>query len=264
MLELKMYQVDAFANEVFQGNPAAVVPLDEWLSESQLQSIATENNLSETAFFTARPDGSYDIRWFTPTHEAPLCGHATLASAYVVFNHLDTSAENVEFHSMTGPLGVNRDQDMLILDFPSLKLHRCVAPEAMVKGLGIDPIDCFKTIEDTNYYGLLGSEQEVLSVRPNLAELEKLFPYGIVVTARGEQSDFVSRYFAPGAGIPEDPVTGSIHSGLVPYWAGRLGKKKLYARQLSKRGGELQCEYLGERVAIGGKAVQYFEGTIRV
>lgn len=263
MPKLTMYQVDAFANEVFQGNPAAVIPLLEWLSESQLQNIAAENNLSETAFFVPSENG-FHLRWFTPTHEAPLCGHATLAAAYVIFNYLKPDLQTVHFNTMSGTLGVSQHNGMLVLDFPSLQLHPCEAPTALLTGLTVQPKQVFKTVEDTNYYGIFDTEQEIVALKPNLTHLEKLFPFGVVITAPGDTSDFVSRYFAPGAGIPEDPVTGSTHCALTPYWSKQLGKRKLLAKQLSKRGGELRCELLGERVAIGGKAVRYLEGTIYI
>ena len=263
MLRLTMYQVDAFANKLFQGNPAAVIPLEKWLSDAQLQNIATENNLSETAFFVPHDD-SYQLRWFTPTHEVPLCGHATLAAAYVIFNHLKPSLRAIRFETLNGNLGVRKHKEMLVLDFPSLQLHPCEAPEYLLEGLGVEPKQVFKTIEDTNYYGDFDTEKEILMIKPDLGLLEKLHPFGVVVTAPGERSDIVSRYFAPGAGIPEDPVTGSTHCGLIPYWSKLLGKNKLFARQLSKRGGELHCELLGERVSIGGQAIQYLEGTIYI
>lgn len=263
MAKFTMYQVDAFANQVFQGNPAAVIPLEKWLSETQLQNIAMENNLSETAFFVPNDDG-YHLRWFTPTHEAPLCGHATLAAAYVIFNHLKPHLQAVRFDTVSGKLGVKKDEGMLVLDFPCLALHSSEAPEALLKGLEAQPKQVFKTLEDTNYYAVYDNEEDILALEPNLNDLTTLFPFGVVVTAPGEKYDFVSRYFAPGAGIPEDPVTGSIHCGLIPYWSERLGKKNLLAKQVSKRGGELHCELLGERVSIKGKAVQYLKGTIYI
>lgn len=258
-----MYQVDAFANEVFQGNPAAVIPLEKWLSDTHLQDIAAENNLSETAFFVSKDDG-YHLRWFTPKQEVPLCGHATLAAAYVIFNHLKPDLNVVRFDTLSGYLGVCRHEGMLVLDFPSLPLHPCKTPEALLKGLMARPGRVLKTNEDPNYYGIFTSEKDIFSIQPDFGELEKLHPFGVVVTAPGDTSDFVSRYFAPGAGIPEDPVTGSIHCALVPYWSKQLVKNKLYARQLSRRGGELHCEISGERVSIGGKAVQYLEGAIYI
>jgi len=261
MSKLAMYQVDAFANKVFQGNPAAVVPLEKWLSEEQMQNIATENNLSETAFFIPVDDG-YHLRWFTPVHEARLCGHATLAAAYVVFKYLRSQLQSVRFHTLSGILGVKTNEDMLFLDFPRMSLHKTDVPQELLKGLQAQPEQVFKTVEDTNYYAIFDREEEIFTLKPNLDDLAKLFPFGVVVTAPGKSYDFVSRYFAPGAGIPEDPVTGSVHCGLIPYWSDRIGKTKLLAKQVSKRGGELYCELSGDRVSIGGKAALYLEGTI--
>ena len=263
MHKLTMYQVDTFSNELFHGNPAAVIPLEKWLNKSRLQNIATENNLSETAFFVFNGDG-YHLRWFTPNQEVPLCGHATLASAFVIFNHLRPELNTVSFDTLSGNLSVNRHDDMLVLDFPRYTLRPCEAPETLLRGFNIRPRKVFKTVEDPNYYGIYAAETDISALKPNLAHLEKLHPFGVVVTAPGETSDFVSRYFAPGAGIPEDPVTGSIHCGLIPYWSEQFGRKKLFARQLSARGGELHCELSEGRVSIGGKAVLYLEGTIYV
>lgn len=264
MPKLTMYQIDAFASEVFRGNPAAVVPLETWLDEALMQHIAAENNLSETAFFVPNDDGSYQLRWFTPTHEAPLCGHATLATAFVIFRHLKPGLQSIRFHTMSGQLGVRRHEAMLVLDFPSLPLRPCDPPEDLLKGLEMPPGQVFQTIEDTNYYGIFECEADIRAVKPNLGHLEKLHPFGVVVTAPGESCDFVSRYFAPGAGIPEDPVTGSIHCGLTPYWSQQLGKTHLLAQQLSRRGGVLHCELSGTRVLIGGQAAQFLEGTIYI
>jgi PhzF family phenazine biosynthesis protein len=263
MVKLRMYQVDAFADRVFRGNPAAVVPLNQWLDDSQLQGIATENNLSETAFFVPKND-KYHLRWFTPTEEVPLCGHATLAAAFIIFTVLKPSKNSVRFDTLSGELGVDRDGELLILDFPSRPPQSCKAPTVLIEGLGQKPEEVLKTSMDRNYYAVFNTEEQILALQPNLMQLEQLHPYGVVVTAIGNTSDFVSRYFVPSYGIPEDPVTGSTHCALVPYWSNRLGKTKLFARQVSKRGGELNCELLDNRVAIGGKAVQYLEGDIYI
>ena len=263
MVKLRMYQVDAFAEQVFRGNPAAVVPLDQWLGNSQLQEIAAENNLAETAFFVPN-NSKYHLRWFTPTEEVTLCGHATLASAYIIFTTLEPLRNSVKFDTLSGELGVDRDGEILTLDFPSRQPQLCEAPTVLLEGLGQKPEEILKTGTDTNYYAVFNTEEEILALRPNLMLLEQLHPYGVAVTAMGKTSDFVSRCFAPSYGIPEDPVTGSIHCALIPYWSNRLGKAKLFARQVSKRGGELYCELLGDRVAIGGRTVKYLEGDIYI
>lgn len=259
-----MYQVDAFTDKVFHGNPAAVITLDEWLPEETLQNIATENNLSETAFIVPISDEKYQIRWFTPEYEAPLCGHATLATGYVVFNEIHPTLESVRFDSMSGELGVKKQGDLLVLDFPVMPRESCEAPIELIEGLKNEPIEVFKTPLDPNYYAVYETEDEILQIQPDLMTLTKLHPYCVVVTAPSDKSDFVVRYFAPSYGIPEDPVTGSIHCALVPYWSERLNNTKLFSRQVSRRGGELMCELLGDRVSIGGKAVKFFEGDIQV
>lgn len=261
MVKLRLYQIDAFTDRVFQGNPAAVVPLDDWLSNATLQAIAAENNLSETAFFVPQGD-RYHLRWFTPKQEVPLCGHATLASAFVILTELSPERSQVEFETLSGLLGVTRQADRFILNFPSRPPSPCDLPDDLLKGLGQNPLAVMKTASDTNYYVLFEQESDVVNLQPDFVRLGALDPYGVVVTASGQQSDFVCRYFAPSYGIPEDPVTGSIHCGLVPYWADRLGKPMLLSRQVSQRGGELYCELLGDRVAIGGKAVKFLAGEI--
>ena len=263
MRKIPIFQVDAFAGAIFQGNPAAVIPLDGWLSNAKMQSIAGENNLAETAFFVPRGD-DYELRWFTPRAEVNLCGHATLATAFVLFNLFDIERDSVRFFTRSGELGVERQGELLTLDFPRLALYPCDAPRALQEGLSRPSLTVFKNDEDPNYFAILETEDAVRSLAPRFDHLERLHPYGTVITARGESADFVSRYFAPSYGIPEDPVTGSIHCALVPYWAERLGKEELFARQLSERGGELTCQLLGDRVAIGGKALLYMEGVIFV
>jgi len=260
-MQLKMFQVDAFAREVFRGNPAAVVPLTRWLEESQMQSIAAENNLSETAFFTPQ-NGDYGLRWFTPTCEVRLCGHATLASAFVVLNILEPERKLVRFDTLSGTLTVERGGDLLIMDFPKRPPEASEAPAALFDGLKIKPREVLATPMDTNYYAVYESEDMVRALQPDWQLLERLHPYGVAVTAPSTEVDFVSRYFAPSYGIPEDPVTGAIHCALVPYWANRLGKSELHAWQVSKRGGELFCELRQNSVMISGYAAKYLEGDI--
>lgn len=265
-MELPIYQVDAFASCLFAGNPAAVCPLEAWLDDERMQAIALENNLSETAFFVPRGDGDgYDLRWFTPKAEVDLCGHATLASAHVILRHLRPDLESVRFHSRSGPLTVRRlaAGDELELDFPADPPRRCETPAALVAALGRAPRETWRGSLDY-VLAVLEDEQAVRAVRPAWAAFEELDVHAVIVSARGRDVDFVSRFFAPRYGIPEDPVTGSAHCITTPYWAAVLGKKRLRARQLSERGGELVCELRGERVGIAGRSVTYLEGVIRV
>ncbi|MFC4257816.1 PhzF family phenazine biosynthesis protein [Marinobacter lacisalsi] len=266
MTRLPIYQVDAFTNEVFRGNPAAVMPLDQWLPDSLLQALARENNLSETAFLVPEPEDSetdYHIRWLTPTAEVPLCGHATLASAWVLFNKTGWQGDQVRFRSLSGPLGVNRGKEgWLELDFPALGIRPLAVPDLLRKALPETRNLVFEVPGDTNYLVVLDDAESVRQACPDLRLLAQLGSQGVIITAPGENCDFVSRYFAPGVGIDEDPVTGSIHSALTPYWAERLGKQQLLARQLSARGGELRCELTGDRVRIAGQAAFYMEGMV--
>ena len=259
-MEFILYQVDAFASNVFRGNPAAVCPLQTWLPDKVLQSIAEENNLAETAFFVSNGAG-FDIRWFTPQSEVDLCGHATLASAFILFEKLDWRQEVVTFESKSGNLLVRRGDDGLVLDFPSQPGTPCETPEALVEGLGREPLPVL-ACED--YMAVFECEEEIVGMSPNLNALRQLDLRGVIATAPGNDVDFVSRFFAPKVGIDEDPVTGSAHCMLTPYWAEELKKSKLTARQLSERTGELGCELSGERVLISGKAVLYMEGKIRI
>ncbi|MFE8071889.1 PhzF family phenazine biosynthesis protein [Marinobacteraceae bacterium S3BR75-40.1] len=263
MSYLRIFQVDAFTDRLFGGNPAAVVPLEDWLPDELMQKIAAENNLSETAFIVEEAAG-YRIRWFTPGAEVPLCGHATLATAFVLFQHYLPDHESVEFQSASGPLSVTRRADgWLEMNFPNLAFNSVEEwPALLSEGLGIGPKPCFHVPNDTNYMVILDSEADVLAIEPDLRALTRLGNQGVIVTAPGNDSDFVSRYFAPGVGVDEDPVTGSIHSVLTPYWAERLGRQTLLARQLSSRGGVLKCELRGERVAIAGQAVAYMDGRL--
>jgi PhzF family phenazine biosynthesis protein len=264
--KLLLYQVDAFTSRVFGGNPAAVVPLDAWLAEEQLQAIAAENNLSETAYFVPLPDDRFHLRWFTPVNEVPLCGHATLASAHVILNLMQPRRESVRFETLSGELVVARREDQLAMDFPRRTPEPCTPPPELAPALGALPEQVLKTPKgkDPNYYAVYPDEATVLGIRPDMALLGKMDAGGVCITAPGMTSDFVSRYFAPAFGVPEDPVTGSTHCALIPYWAQRLGRQKMFARQVSARGGELHCELRGERVSIAGNAVLYLTGEILV
>jgi PhzF family phenazine biosynthesis protein len=263
-MEFRLFQIDAFANKIFRGNPAAVCPLSEWLADETLQAIAQENNLAETAYFVPQDD-EFHLRWFTPRLEVDLCGHATLASAFVIFTELERTRQVVRFESRSGPLYVKRNGDLLTMDFPAWGLDPCEQPPAaLLEGLGKQPLELFSVTPGTNYFAVYGSETEVRSLNPNFTTLEELHPYGVIVTAPGDKADCASRYFVPSYGIPEDPVTGSIHSALTPFWAKRLNKKEIHARQVSSRGGDLFCEDGGERVNISGHAIKYLEGKIYV
>ena len=260
---LPIFHVDAFTAKPFGGNPAAVCPLTEWLDDDLLRSVASENNLSETAYLVPRGDG-YDLRWFTPRCEVKLCGHATLASALVVLQILAPGTNSVSFHTRcSDTLAVFREGDLLAMDFPAKAPWTCAnPPAALLEGLGVRPISVMQ-IED-NYFAVYGSAEDVKRMRPEFHVLEKLHPAGVAITAPGEDSDFVSRYFAPSYGIPEDPVTGSTHCSLAPYWGERLGKTSLHARQVSQRGGELWCELKGDRVIIKGQAVLTLRGQFSI
>ncbi len=260
-MKLDIYQVDAFAKEVFKGNPAAVCPLDEWINESLMQKIALENNLAETAFFVKKDD-VYEIRWFTPLSEIDLCGHATVASAFVIFEILKTEENLVKFHShKSGELSVEKTGDVLTLDFPSRPVSETETPEGLIEAIGKQPKEVLKA---RDYFLVYETEQEIADIAPNFSELLKIPTHAVIVTAKGESCDFVSRFFAPEVGIFEDPVTGSAHCNLIPYWAEKLGKSEMFARQISQRGGELFCKLEGDRVKIGGNAVLYLKGEIYV
>jgi PhzF family phenazine biosynthesis protein len=260
-MTIPYYEVLAFTDRLFAGNPAGVCILDEWLPDQLLQKIAAENNLAETAFFVER-GASYDIRWMTPTVEMDLCGHATLASAHVLFEHLGYAGDGVRFHSQSaGELRVDRNGERLVLDFPSRPAEPCEAPARLVEGLGAQPREVYK---GRDYLAVFQRAADVAALSPVFDIVAELEANGVVVTAPGDDCDFASRYFAPRVGVPEDPVTGSVHCALIPYWSKRLGKTKLHARQLSARGGELFCEDRGERVGIGGTAVTYVAGTLNV
>lgn len=260
-MRLPIFQIDAFTDRVFAGNPAAVCPLQRWLPDATLAAIAAENNLSETAFLVRGSDG-WRIRWFTPEIEVELCGHATLASAWLVLERLEPAASEVTFASQSGPLRVERGEGgPLRMVFPRRPGRRIDAPELLVRALGRAPRETFLA---RDLMAVLTSEEEVRALAPDLAAVKALDAHGLIVTAPGREVDFVSRFFVPQAGIAEDPVTGSAHCTLVPYWSGRLGKRVLEARQVSRRGGSLRCEDLGDAVAISGRAAPYIEGTIDV
>jgi PhzF family phenazine biosynthesis protein len=257
----KIYQVDAFADALFQGNPAAVCVLDAWLAEDIMQKIAMENNLAETAFVMQAGD-QYHIRWFTPELEVDLCGHATLASAYVLFHNYQHPRDTIHFFShRSGELAVSREKSGYItLNFPTDTLEEVPRHQEMVTALGQTPVQSFKG--KTDYLLIYESEEIVRAMKPNFFLLDEVEARGVIVSAPGKEVDFVSRFFAPRCGISEDPVTGSAHTSLTPYWSKRLGKTDLVAKQLSARGGTIRCTYLGDRVLISGKAVPYLSGEI--
>lgn len=259
-MKLEIFQVDAFTSKPFGGNPAAVVPLDAWLPDATMQSIALENNLSETAFFVREGD-AYCLRWYTPTFEIDLCGHATLATAYVIFEVLASNESVLRFRTKSGELIVERVGTRLVMDFPSRPPVACEIPEGLFEAIGKEPVEVLRS---RDYFVVYESEQDILDIRPNFSKLAEIPTHAVIVTARGERSDFVSRFFAPEAGINEDPVTGSAHCNLIPYWAAKLGKTEMIARQVSARGGELYCELAGDRVKIAGHAVLYLKGEIYV
>jgi len=271
-MKISIYQLDAFTDKQFGGNPAAVCLLDDWPEDSLLQAIAMENNLAETAFITENIDGSYQIRWFTPSFEIPLCGHATLASGYVLFEYYDYQGENIHFHSQSGELIVHRQEDLLMMDFPAYEPEPAVWTDEMTAALRLKPRTFFRS--GINYYGVYENEDQVRSMEPDYRLIRDIMEgtdiIGFVATAKAREYDFVSRYFAPepGTSVTEDPVTGSIHSALVPFWAKQLGKKKLHAFQASARGGELCCELSEKdgqkRAFIGGYVQPYLQGTITV
>lgn len=259
-MEIPLYQVDAFAEKVFSGNPAAVCPLDAWLPDPVMQSIAAENNLSETAF-TVREAEGWRIRWFTPASEVELCGHATLGAAWVLFQNGLVAGDAMCLQSLSGLLKVTRKGELLTLDFPVLEPEPFPLPEGLGDAMGCEPAESYAAMD---YLLVYGSEAEVLSLAPDFRFLTGLDRRGVIVTAPGLEVDFVSRYFAPAFGINEDPVTGSAHCMLTPYWARRLGRNDLAARQLSQRGGSLLCRLEGDRVLISGRVVPYLSGTIRI
>jgi PhzF family phenazine biosynthesis protein len=262
-MRARLFQADAFASRLFTGNPAAVMPLDSFLPDAVLQAIARENNLAETAFLVPE-DGEYRVRWFTPTTEVPLCGHATLASAAVIMERLEPHRDRVIFHSASGPLAVRRSDQGYVMDFPA---RRCApvstSPVGLIEALGVRPLDV--VADAHNYLAVLESERVVRKLAPDITAIAHLERSGVIVTARGSHVyDFVSRYFAPAKGIAEDPVTGGAHCALAPYWATRLQKTVFRAFQASQRGGELVCRLVGDRVELEGNCVFYLEGEVEI
>jgi PhzF family phenazine biosynthesis protein len=256
---MKLYQVDAFTSRLFGGNPAGVVPVDEWPDEGLMQRIAMENNLAETAFFI--PEGeNFHIRWFTPKVEVDLCGHATLATAHVLFHHLGFSGDIVQFNSRSGILRVYREGMRYILDFPSDELEPADPPEDLIESIGREPMFCYRG--KTDFLLIYEKQSDIERIKPDFNLLGQVDARGVIVSSPGDYVDFVSRFFAPQVGVNEDPVTGSAHTTLTPYWSRQLAKSELTARQLSARGGDLICRNRGNRIEIGGQAVTFLEGEI--
>jgi PhzF family phenazine biosynthesis protein len=260
-MKIRMFQADAFTDKLFGGNPAAVCLLEKEIPSDLMQKIAAENNLAETAFVT-KEKGSYGIRWCTPKVEVDLCGHATLASAHVIFNHLGFTDTVLRFSSRSGILEVRKEKDLLVLNFPTDIPQKACLPTHLMDAIGMHPVEILKG--KTDFLLVYENQQQVEGLDPDFTILGKAQVRGIIVTAKGDASDFVSRFFAPAVGINEDPVTGSAHTTLIPYWSDRLGRKEMTAIQLSERRGYLKCKDLGDRVEIAGKAVTYFEGEIYV
>lgn len=259
-MKLQLFQVDAFTNAIFGGNPAAVCPLTTWLPSGVMQNIAAENNLAETAFYCPDDKGKYSIRWFTPTLEVDLCGHATLASAHVMFNHEGYPYDEIMFNSRSGNLKVSRNDHWLHLDFPTDTIREVPLTSELIDCFDVKPIQAWRG--KTDFMLVFENEDHVKNLQPSFSRIEKLSARGIIVTSKGYEADFVSRFFAPQSGIKEDPVTGSAHTSLIPYWANRLQKEELTAIQLSSRGGYLLCKYQNSRVLIGGQAKTYLIGEI--
>jgi PhzF family phenazine biosynthesis protein len=256
----KIYQVDAFTNKVFSGNPAAVCPRNEWLSDAMMQQIAMENNLAETAFYVKQND-QYELRWFTPTEEVDLCGHATLAAAYVLFYHEGFQGDTIPFYSpRSGPLTVSRRGDLLTLNFPTDTYKQIELSEKIFACFDVKPQQAYKG--KTDYMLVFENEDVIKNIKPAFHIISNMEARGIIITAPGNKVDFVSRFFAPQTGVHEDHVTGSAHTTLTPYWSKRLGKKSLNAIQLSERKGHLHCVYLNDRVEISGQAKLYMVGEL--
>lgn len=260
-MEIPIYQVDAFTSRVFAGNPAAICPLDSFLPDAVMQSIAAENNLAETAFFVRSGEDRFALRWFTPACEIDLCGHATLASAHTLFHELGQTGDLLRFDTKSGELTVRRDGNKLTLNFPSRPPQPVTPHAGLLAALGGEP-DAVLGARD--YLVRYPTEADVRALKPNMLALMDIDRFAVIVTAPGEKSDFVSRFFAPAKGVPEDPVTGSAHCTLVPYWAAKLGKTELYGRQISARGGDLFCKLIGDRVEMSGEGVLYLKGSIFV
>ena len=260
-MNFTIYQVDAFAEKIFEGNPAAVVPLETWLPDDVMQNVAFENNLSETAFFIPWGNG-YHIRWFTPGAEVDLCGHATLATAHVLFQHLNYLKDEILFESRSGRLIVKKEDDLIVLDFPSSTFSEIEIPENLKDAFSVRPLKCFSGRDDLML--LFENENDIYKLEPDFQKITKSKTRGIITTTKSEKYDFISRFFAPAVGVNEDPVTGSAHTMLIPFWAEKLGTTQLLARQVSTRGGNLYCKYLGDRVEIGGKAITFLVGEIGI
>lgn len=260
-MKLKIYQADAFADKLFSGNPAAVCPLDKWLEDTILQKIAMENNLSETAFFVKEGDG-FQIRWFTPKAEVDLCGHATLATAFILFGLLNYKKEKVSFQSRSGLLTVTKNDNWLTLNFPADTVEQIAITDELLQCFDKKPVEGYRGRDD--FMLVFSSREEIEKIKPDFKKIAQFDKRGIIITARGSDTDFVSRYFAPAFGIDEDPATGSAHTTLTPYWSKKLGKKELNARQLSERGAFLKCRLLNNRVEISGQAVLYMTGEILI
>ncbi len=259
-MKIPIYQIDAFSDKIFSGNPAAVCPLDFWPDDTLLQNIAAENNLSETAFLVRKND-TFEIRWFTPLTEVELCGHATLASAHVLFEHLDFQSETIVFKSKySGQLTVTKKDELLELNFPADHLEPALPPDGLISSIGKKPLEIWKGRKDYLLY--YGSQEDIEEIKPDFSALKTVHARGIMVTAAGYECDFVSRFFAPAVGVNEDPVTGSAHTSLTPFWAHRLNQLSFEAIQLSKRGGFLHCQLSGDRVLISGKAKTFLTGDI--
>lgn len=265
---MQYHVIDVFTEKLFEGNPAGVCQLDTWLSDDILQSIAAENNLSETAFLVKK-DNYYDLRWFTPKIEVDLCGHATLASAFVLFEEIERATSEIKFKTMSGMMTVKQENDLLYLDFPSRPVTACPMYATFEKAFCVKPVAAYKAVD---FLVLMDSEETLQNINPDFSVLKQLKAeakvendsFGIIITAKGSNCDFVSRFFAPNAGIDEDPVTGRAHCSLIPFWSQKLKKSKLTAKQLSERGGVLFCEDCDERVKIGGRAVRYLKGEIKI
>ena len=258
-MKIILYHVDAFTDQMFSGNPAAVCVIPEWLPDDQLHNISKENNLPVTAFIVHEKD-AYHIRWITPEYELDICGHGSLAAGYVIFNYIDTSLQKVDFHSRTEVLPVIRNRDLVTLNFPAKNIERCSLP-LLEQGLGLSPNEIYQ-YKNERCLAVYNTEDEIKALKPDVQILKKLEHRGITVTAMGKEVDFVSRTFYPQKTIAEDPVTGASHCLLAPYWSKRLNKIELQARQVSQRGGEMICHYQGDRVLISGKAVMYMQGMI--
>jgi len=260
-MKIPIFQADAFTHELFKGNPAAVCPLEDWIPDIVMQKVAMENNLSETAFFVKVKDG-FRIRWFTPTTEVKLCGHATLATAAVIYEKLDYKLDTIIFHSLSGDLSVKREYSRYVLNFPADNAEVVDLSPELQKALGIAPVEAYEGRED--YLLIYENQRQIRELHPDFNALRALTNRGIIVSAPGRDKDFVSRFFAPAVGIDEDPVTGSAHTTLIPYWAEKLGKNNLQARQFSHRTGEITGIYKNNRVEIAGEVIFYLEGIIEV